>query len=58
MTMVEAADAEDAVATGMRVAGLQIRQLVEDAAEDQRGERYGRLERITDEIPEMVFLQP
>ena len=56
--MVHAADAEHAVSAGMREAGLQVRQPVEDAAEDQRGERRRRLQRIPDDVRQVVARQP
>src|SRR5690606_6503733 len=58
MAVVEATDAEHAIAASMREDRLQLRQAVEDAAEDERGERHRGLERIADEIAQMVLLQP
>ena len=52
--MVEAPDGEGDVAAGVGEADLQLREPVEHAAEDQRGRGDGRLQRVADQIDQVV----
>ena len=52
--MVEAPDGEGHIAAGVGEADLQLREPVEHAAEDQRGGGDGRLQRVADEVHQVV----